>query len=133
VVASLDVTAVVTDCQTLAIGGTAGAVIRNTGTGGTGSAFTVLFFEDRNGNWTYDAGTDAVLGTATPAALAPGAEALVASPLNGHVLFRGNVIHVFADSEEVVTESDETNNVADTSPDFSPLNGMSSLDDSATN
>lgn len=109
-VTAVDTSAVVTDCQSLALGGTAVAVVRNTGTGGTGSAFQVLFFEDRNGNHKYDAGVDAILGSVSQGTLAAGAEALVSSPLTGHLLFSGNLIYALADSEEAVAETDETNN-----------------------
>ncbi len=112
-VASVDASAVVADCQSLLVAGTASALIRNTGPGDMVSAFRVVFFEDRNGNRMYDAGVDEELGSATQAALGPGAEATVVSPLSGQLRFRGNLIYVLADSTGVVVEADETNNTGD--------------------
>lgn len=109
-VVAVDISAVVTDCQSLTVSGAAVATVRNVGTEGTGSGFKVMFFEDRNGNHKYDPGVDAVLGIGSQGPLAAGAEARVSSPLSGHVLFRGNLIYAFTDTEEVVSESDEKNN-----------------------
>ena len=113
-VESLDVTAVTYDGQTLSVGGTASASIINHGS--TAAAFTVAFFEDHNGNGTFEPADDNLLGAAPLGSLAAGATAVASAPLSGVVLFPGNIIHVVADSDAVVTESDETNNYASSAP-----------------
>ncbi|MFN7935264.1 MAG: putative Ig domain-containing protein [Bryobacteraceae bacterium] len=107
--------AVNTDPQTLATTGTLSATFRNNGSAGTATGFQLLAFEDRNNNGRYDAVTDAVLGTANVAApLAASATTGINIPINGALLFRGNIIHVVIDSNNVILESNETNNTRHT-------------------
>lgn len=111
-VASVDVSAVTTDCQARRVGGAATAVVTNAGGAETGSSFTVLFFEDRNGNGQYDAGVDQVLGTAVQAALGAGESATVSAAVVGTLLFNGNLVYALADSGNAVAESNENNNTS---------------------
>ena len=74
--------------------------------------FTVLFFEDHDGNGAYDPGTDLLLGIGTVMdPLAPDEEVLVPGLIDATLLFSGSPIHAWADSDDVIVESDETNNL----------------------
>ncbi len=99
-----------TDAQTLLISGNLSAQVRNLG-GSTPIGFLVYAFEDRNLNSQYDAGVDVLLGqTSVAGGLGAGSNANVVIPISGSVLFRGNVIYVYADALNGVPESSETNN-----------------------
>jgi hypothetical protein len=109
VIVDLDVADVVVDCQTLAASGEVRATVRNAGDAATGAAFSVVFFDDVDGSGGLDAG-DTVLAEATAGPLAPGEEAMVAAPVSGSPRFVNAPIHVVADADGVIAESDETNN-----------------------
>lgn len=110
-VTDVDVSQVTTDCETLAANGTVSATVKNLGGISTGGGFTVLFFEDSNGNGTFDSGIDLVLGSAPSPPLAAGASAVVSAAISATVSFSGNLIYAFADSANVVAETNEANNV----------------------
>ena len=65
----------------------------------------MTFFEDRNGNASYDEGTDVELGTGLHDALAAGAVAMVSADVSGTVLFAGNLVYAFVDSAQAVPET----------------------------
>ena len=114
-ITNLNTAAVVTNGQTLVISGSLGFSIANEGTTAVSTPFTVTLFEDRNLNGAYDPGTDVVLGTMVEAVAIPAGTSVVRSvALSGTVLFKGNLIYVFADSGNVIAESNETNNLANT-------------------
>ncbi len=113
-VASLTAT-VNTDPQTLVSSGSLSVTVRNTGPVGSGTGFQIVAFEDRNGNRRLDSASDNVLGMANvAAALASGATTDVNISVSGSLLFAGNILYVAADSNNVVIESDETNNLRHT-------------------
>lgn len=112
VLGPVDAGNVVTDCQTLALGGSAGVAVLNQGTSATGSGFAVTFFDDRNGNGVFDAGLDLVLGVGAAPSLPSGQTAVVTASLSGTVAFKGDLVYAWADSDEVVAEADETNNTS---------------------
>lgn len=104
-----------TDPQTLATTGSVAVTVRNNGSAATATGFQLAAFEDRNNNARYDAGTDNLLGTANIAStLAANATTGIVIPINGTLLFRGSIIHVFADSNNVILESNESNNTRHT-------------------
>ncbi|MGJ5813634.1 putative Ig domain-containing protein [Paludibaculum fermentans] len=104
-----------TDPQTLASNGSLSVTVRNNGTIPTPTGFQLAVFEDRNGNARYDAATDNLLGTSNVALpLGAGASTNSVVPIQGTVLFRGSILYVWADSNNVVLEIDETNNVRHT-------------------
>ena len=106
---------VITNGQALSISGTLGFSIVNKGNAPVSVPFTVIVFEDRNLNGVFDPATDVVLGSMTEtSAIAAGASVARTITLSGTVLFRDNLLYVFADSGNVVAESDETNNLANT-------------------
>ncbi|MGH9902740.1 MAG: putative Ig domain-containing protein, partial [Pyrinomonadaceae bacterium] len=108
----VDVSGVVTDAQTLVIGGAAQVDIQNLGGSLFDGQFEVLLFEDRNDNGTYENGADSVLGAGTFAGtMASGGASQLAVPVSGVVQFRDNRIHAFADSAGQIPELVETNNV----------------------
>jgi hypothetical protein len=103
------------DGNTLNVTGNVSGAIRNAG--GTISApFTVTYFLDENGNGEYDAGVDTVIGSATVPSLTGGDSVSVDAPASGTLDFAGQVVHGFVDSDNVVAETDETNNYGSSSP-----------------
>jgi hypothetical protein len=129
-IADLNRDAVATDGQTLAVSGSLGFSIKNTGATATSVPFAVTVFEDRNFNGVFDSGTDLVLGSMVePNPIAAGASVPRTVPLTGTVLFKGNLIYVFADSGNTVAESDETNNLANTGSlsSYTPPSNIGSL------
>jgi len=109
-VTAVDASAVAGNCQSLIVAGEVSATVSNIGTSGTGAGFEVTFFEDANGNGNYDPGVDVVLGSATQNALGADETASVSATVSGTAAFRGNLIYGFADSNNDIAESDETNN-----------------------
>jgi len=106
-----------TDSQTLAISGSLQPTIRNLGAA-TSVPFTVQVFEDRNGNRTFEAGTDLQLGTAVISSLAAGASTSPVIPVSGTILFAGNILYVRADSGNAILEPNEANNIRFTGQNF---------------
>jgi RHS repeat-associated protein len=113
-VTAVDASGAASNPLTLAVTGSVSATITNLG-GGTLSPFSVAFFEDRNGNGTFEP-EDNLLGTGTLPMLLGGESATVAAEVSGTLLFSGNLIHVFADSERALAETDESNNYANSAP-----------------
>lgn len=112
VVTEVDVSAVVTDCQTLTLGGSVVATVKNIGQAGTGVASSVVFFADRNGNGVYDSGTDLVLGSGSIGSLAPNQTGPVAAVVAGTAAFADDLIYAFADAGQTVLEANELNNLS---------------------
>ncbi|HET9316663.1 MAG TPA: LamG-like jellyroll fold domain-containing protein, partial [Vicinamibacteria bacterium] len=122
----VDLASLQVDGQTLQVSGSLSAEIANLGMVDAREPFEVSFFEDRNGNGTLEAGTDAVLAVASVPELAPG-QSVVSAPASGQVLFAGNAVYVFVDSGDAIAEEVETNNYGSTVdcsptclPDLSP-------------
>lgn len=114
-VASISTTNVTTDTQSLLVSGTLGVTVRNLGAP-VATVFRVVAWEDRDGNGVLNAGTDVTLGSAASnGTIATGGDQVVVIPIAGRVLFRGNRIFVKVDSGESVGESNELNNVSNTS------------------
>jgi hypothetical protein len=114
-VLEVDASGVNTDCQTLLAEGTVSAIVRNDGTTPTGAGFAVVFFEDANGNGSFEVGTDLLFGDDVVAgSLDAGEETTVSTPLSAAVAFAGNLIYAFADSNDEIAETDETNNYSNT-------------------
>ncbi|HEX7184807.1 MAG TPA: Calx-beta domain-containing protein [Thermoanaerobaculia bacterium] len=118
VVASVDTAGSATDPQTLAVSGTVTVEVGNEGNLDVSGGFALVLFEDRDGNGTFTAATDNLLGqkNVTVPVLADGS-ASVSVPVAGTVLFRDNRISAFADSGLAIAEHDETNNVGHTGDD----------------
>ena len=108
---SIDTSLFEVEDQTLEASGTLAAAVTNLG-GDPGASFQVTFYDDRNGNGQLEPLVDGLLATATLEGLAAGGTATVTAPVSGAVAFAGNVVHVRVDSEDAITESDETNNQA---------------------
>ncbi|MCU7935406.1 MAG: VCBS repeat-containing protein, partial [Candidatus Thiodiazotropha sp. (ex Dulcina madagascariensis)] len=125
--AGLDGSAVSTDGQSLTVSGVLGVELLNLGDDAVVNGFSVLAFEDRNGNASFDNGVDAVLGNQTHSTgLAAGARVNLSIAVSGTVSFKDNIIYVLVDSEDAIAESDETNNLRHTgqSSQFIPPVGM---------
>jgi len=106
----VDLARVDTDPQSLYARGTVSVSIANQGTAPAG-AFKVVAYVDRDGIEGYDAARDGVLGELLAGGLAVNARLPFDVPVEGVVQFRDNRVFVFVDSENVVAERNETNNV----------------------
>ncbi len=125
-VLQVDTSASSVECKTAGVNGTVSITVENIGGTPTGAGFNVLLFEDENANGVYDNGVDLYLGESTvPGSLNPGDQATVSPSVNATLLFAKNLIYAFADSQNEIAESDETNNVGNsgTSCYFAPPPG----------
>jgi hypothetical protein len=111
VVRQVDISGLVYACATNVAAGTVRATVENAGDTSTGSGFRVRFFEDRNGNGTYD-GADLAFGEAILPPLAAGGQVVASLVASAAVTFSGDLVHAFADSRNTIAESNETNNLA---------------------
>jgi hypothetical protein len=107
----LDVTTMTVDVNTLQVGGSLSTHVTNSGSTAVSTPFTIIFFEDLNSNNQYDPGQDALLGFAVQPKLGAGATTLVSASVSGTVRFVGDLVHVMVDSDNVINEIDETNNI----------------------
>lgn len=115
VVSSLDSSAVATNSQTLQVSGVLSAKVTNQGATVAAGTFKVLAFEDKNRNGRFDVGTDVVLGsTLWTTGIPVGGTVSIPLPLAGPVTFKGNLVHVLADSDSVLPELNEANNIRHT-------------------
>jgi FG-GAP-like repeat len=102
-----------TDSTSLLISGTVKAKFANRGKDNLLQSFKIIFWEDVGCDGIYQAGLDNVLGTTVfDSTLAAGDTTIVAAQVFGSVLFPGNVIRVFLDSENKIIETNEVNNIA---------------------
>ena len=114
---------VVTNTQTLAISGQVEVEIRNLGTRTVENEYNVMIFEDINNNEKYDS-LDNILGKLTipketkyyknynnPKAPQGNDSIRVPVTVKGTVLFSGNLIYAFVDSDNKITEKNENNNI----------------------
>lgn len=105
-----------TDPQSLAIAGAAEVQLSNPGSREAAAPFTLTLFEDSNGDGQYSAAADNVLGQETVTdPIAAGDSYSLTVPLAGTVAFNGTAIHAFVDSQQVVAEIDESNNLNNSS------------------
>ncbi len=108
----IDTTNLLTDTQTIQISGSIDITLENIGNQDTVSALTITAFEDLNENEILDAGIDNILGNIDYLNnLASQVTDNITMALTGNILFRDNLIYVFADSSNVIEELDETNNL----------------------
>ncbi len=113
-VQSVDDSQMTVDGQSFEVGGTVSAQIANLDDGAAKGRFTVTFFEDRNDNGAYEPAEDNLLGQTTQDGLAAGTSTSVSATVSGSVLFVGNRVYAFVDSQDVVRETNENNNYGDT-------------------
>jgi hypothetical protein len=117
IVTSINRSMLFTDNQALTISGTISADIKNQGDVDTGANFNITFFEDSNKNGAYET-TDNMLGSYTYSGiLSAGTSTNVSTSVSGNVLFRDNLIYAFVDSNNVIAEDNETNNMRNTGQD----------------
>jgi uncharacterized repeat protein (TIGR01451 family) len=123
VIPSIDRSTAVTDLQALTISGTLGVGLKNQGNTGVSAPFRVTVFLDLDRDGLFTAATDRVLGQADfTGSLAANATATLAVPVSGEVRFRDDLIWAFVDSEGVIPELSEENNLNQTGAacDFHP-------------
>lgn len=111
IVESVSTAALLFNGQTLQVTGLLSAEIKNNGIGPVNGTFALVFFEDLNGNETYDPTVDNLLASRVQNGLAAAATAVVSAEISDNLLFQGNLIHVFVDASDTILEVDETNNV----------------------
>lgn len=100
-------------CDTQETIGQVTARVLNRGEVAPVTSYSVRFFEDRNGNQTFDPAEDQELARqVVPILLDPGDEVDVSTPISAELLFAGNLIHAYVDPDNFVLEMDETNNMA---------------------
>ena len=100
------------DPQLLSVEGPVSATIRNAGVDQVNKPFTVAFFEDRNYNKTYDQDLDTVLGSVeVTQPIAAGQSVTVSADLSTFMAFSYAPIWGVVDLDNVVVETDETNNL----------------------
>jgi YD repeat-containing protein len=93
----IDTGTMTTNPQSLDVSGTVGIGIQNTGTRPFSGSFSLLVFEDSNNNGVFDSGIDNVLGIKTFSGTID-SDAIVHDdiPVSGTVLFRDNLVYVYA-------------------------------------
>ena len=106
-VVSIDTSAVLVDSAKLSVSGDATLVLATPGT----KAFTVMVFEDADGDGAYSPAADFSLGAALVQAGA--ATQSVTIPVSGTLRFAPGKLMVYVDSTNNVSETDETNNLRD--------------------
>ena len=120
-ISEVDTSGLVYDGQALTVSGQVSAKIGNTGDASVSSPFQVLFFEDLDGVDGFDPAGDNPLGSAqVNATLAQGESLAITAQLLGQVQFVGNVVWGFIDSQDVIDEANEQNNLARPSDTFVP-------------
>ncbi|MEM7392976.1 MAG: FG-GAP-like repeat-containing protein, partial [Verrucomicrobiota bacterium] len=114
-IANIDTSGLIIDGQGPGVGGSVSATVTNLGSEDVTQPFTVLFFDDLNGNALFDPGVDTELGsTLMTDPLAAHASALVTAPLTGPIRFAGSPLRAFVDRDDVIDEGNEENNIAGT-------------------
>ncbi len=108
---------VVVDPATMQLSGTVAVTIANVGHAPADQAFTVLVFDDRNSNKTFDQASDVQWGQVSVPALAAGQSVAVNVGVSGEARFPArNLIAAYADDSRTVAETDESNNFGDNTP-----------------
>ncbi len=126
IIPSIDRSTATTGLQALTIAGSLGIGLKNQGNTGVTEPFRVTVFVDLDRDGRLTAGTDRVLGQADfTDGLAAGALATLPVPVAGEVRFRDDLIWAFVDSEGVIPELSEDNNLNQTGAacDFRPPAG----------
>lgn len=109
----LDGHSLVFEGQAMTVTGLITATVTNNGPGDINAPFQVSFFEDLNLNGLFDLGSDNVVGsTLVTTPLLAGQSVTITAPLNGTVQFSGTVIWGFVDSQGVIAEKNEDNNLS---------------------
>jgi uncharacterized repeat protein (TIGR01451 family) len=127
IIPRIDRSTATTDLQALTIAGTLGVDLKNQGNTGVTAPFRVTVFVDLDHDGVFTAATDRVLGQAGfTGSLAANATATLPVPVASEVRFRGDLIWAFVDSEGVVPELSEDNNLNQTGAacDFHPPVGQ---------
>ncbi len=107
----VDACSVQVNMQTLYVTGTVSAVVGNQGPGLAGGYYDLVFFEDNVGDGDFHPGQSNVLGNVVVPPLGPNALVTVGTTVSGEVLFAGNAIYAFVDSQNGITEWNEGNNI----------------------
>nr|MBP9902674.1 putative Ig domain-containing protein [Verrucomicrobiota bacterium] len=105
-------TNVTVDSVTLALSGTIKVLVQNNGNDPVPIPFTVSVFVDADFDGLYSTNADRVVARGIiPAGLAKGSVGILEMALHGEALFKDAPLSAFVDSEGVVPEYDENNNL----------------------
>jgi RHS repeat-associated protein len=111
-IASIDAEQLTVDPQLLTVEGPVTATIKNAGVDPLNKPFTFAFFEDRNYDKVYDSNLDTLLSTVeVDKSIAGGASLSVTADLSAFMAFAHAPIWGVVDVDNVVVETDETNNL----------------------
>ncbi len=106
----------ITNLQTLHIGGSVKVSIQNIGNAPALVPPLVTLFEDSNSNGMFDEGVDNTLGSITmPSGLERDAQLTLDVAVNGESSFRDNYIYAMVDSDQKIDEGREDNNIGNNS------------------
>ncbi|MFQ5857870.1 MAG: FG-GAP-like repeat-containing protein, partial [Anaerolineae bacterium] len=115
VIPAMDRSGTTTDPQALTIVGDVAVQLKNQGNQDVTDPFQVTLFEDTDGDAAFTDGADNVLGQRTYfGSLAIDQSIWLSVAVSGNVLFRDNLIYAYADSQDVIAELDEDNNLNQT-------------------
>ena len=109
---SIDMTNTSVDGQTLNLSGDVSVAVVNNGADALDEMFSITLFEDMDFNEAYDEGIDSVIGReAVTAFLGSGETAMFSIEVDADILFKGNLVFAYVDSENRIAESNEDNNI----------------------
>ena len=110
---SVDRTHVVDDAQTFEVSGSARVTFDNQGLAAAPAGIDVTVFEDRDFDGLLDPAVDTVLGVHTTSSPLAAPDTLAVDvTLSGTLTLRGNRLHAWVDSGDLITEVDELDNFA---------------------
>jgi len=108
---TFDTSGVVVDLTTLHLAGESTVIIQNLGASISPAGIELVVYHDSNQDGVHQSDSDTVLGYLNVVeAIASGAELSVNVPLAGFLPYRDAPLSVWLDSEQVVVETDESNN-----------------------
>jgi hypothetical protein len=108
----IEMTNVVVDSQTLALSGTVRVFLTNNGSDPVPVPFTVSVFVDADFDGAYSTNADYVVGYGVfPAGFPANGSGYVDMTVNGQALFKDCPLYAFVDSQNVVPEYNEFNNI----------------------
>lgn len=111
-ITNIDAEQLTVDPQLLTVEGPVTATIKNAGVDQVNKPFTVAFFEDRNYNKAYDSNLDTLLSTVeVDKPIGAGDSLSISADLSAFMAFAHAPIWGVVDLDNVVVETDETNNL----------------------
>ena len=107
---SVDANQMTVNDYTHEVSGQASAQISNLGDADASGTFTIIFFDDVDGDGAYDPAEDTLLGSTTQSGLESLDSTQVTAEVSGVAEASSDRVYAFVDSDQLVLEVDETNN-----------------------